>query len=212
MFIFSQYNTYLYTYNEVSQLSEIMSEENMILSEQIQEYEKRLFTYEDALLEYENKIDDIEDRLSEVDKRVNNIKYNTPSTNGDIQNLYHGRLHIPSVGINVALYNSYKQYITDRVDSANIFTYEDCSKYTIADHKNQEFSKLYNVQIGMTGYIELKNGDVINIKCIDIFNGHNVVDKIIDEDGVDVTSVADYMMYTCLDNWRNVRICLWEIT
>lgn len=123
---------------------------------------------------------------------------------------FYGRLYIPDAKIDVALYKGYAQAICDRQDSANIFSFGLDVGKTIADHSNQEFRKLFSVKIGTQGYIELENGDIINIVCTDIFNGHNNGVYITDEEGNSVMDVADYMMYTCRDGWRNVHICLWE--
>lgn len=123
---------------------------------------------------------------------------------------FYGRLYIPDAKIDVALYKGCAQAICDRQDSANIFSFGLDVGKTIADHSNQEFRKLFSVKIGMQGYIELENGDIINIVCTDIFNGHNNGVYITDEEGNNVMDVADYMMYTCRDGWRNVHICLWE--
>lgn len=123
---------------------------------------------------------------------------------------FYGRLYVPNAMIDVALYKGNSQAICDRQDSANIFALGLDEGKTIADHSNQEFRKLFDVTIGTDGYIELKNGDIINIVCINVFNGHNNGVYITDEEGNNVMDVADYMMYTCRNGWRNVRICLWD--
>lgn len=123
---------------------------------------------------------------------------------------FYGRLYVPDAKIDVALYVGYSQGICDRQDSANIFSFGTDEGKTIADHSNQEFRKLFSVKVGTEGYIELKNGEIINIVCTDIFNGHNDGVYIVDEEGNNVMDVADYMMYTCRDGWRNVIICLWD--
>ena len=123
---------------------------------------------------------------------------------------FYGRLYVPDAKIDVALYLGYAQGICDRQDSANFFSFGLDEGKTIADHNNQEFSKLFSVEVGTLGYIELENGDIINIVCTDVFNGHHDGTYIVDENWVNIMNVADYMMYTCRDSWRNVRICLWE--
>ena len=123
---------------------------------------------------------------------------------------FYGRLYIPDAKIDVALYIGTSQRICDRQDSANIFSLGIEDGETIADHNNQEFRKLFSVKIGTEGYIVLENGDIINIICTDVFNGHNTGYCIIDEEGNNVMDDADYLMYTCRNGWRNVLICLWE--
>lgn len=131
-------------------------------------------------------------------------------SNDDIFVNFYGRLYVPNAMIDVALYKGNSQAICDRQDSANIFALGLDEGKTIADHSNQEFRKLFDVTIGTDGYIELKNGDIINIVCTNVFNGHNNGVYITDEEGNNVMDVADYMMYTCRNGWRNVRICLWD--
>lgn len=123
---------------------------------------------------------------------------------------FYGRLYVPDAEIDVALYYGNDQEITDRRDSANIYTWEDYYGETIADHNNQEFRKLFDVMVGTKGYLQLANGDIINIVCTDVFNGHNTVDLIVDEHGEAAQGRSDYLMYTCCNHAYNVRICLWN--
>ena len=123
---------------------------------------------------------------------------------------FYGRLYVPDVEIDVALYCGSSQEITDRDDSANLFTWMSYTARIIADHSNQEFAKLFGVEAGTTGYIRLADGDIINIKCIEVLNGHNTVDAIVNESGACVMNSADYVMYTCRNSWQNIRICLWN--
>ena len=123
---------------------------------------------------------------------------------------FYGRLYVPDAKIDVALYSGNSQGICDRPDSANIYSLGLIEEKTIADHNNQEFSKLFSVEVGMQGYIHLENGDIINIECTDVFNGHNTGSDLTDEEGNSVMGAADYLMYTCRNGWQNIRICLWE--
>ena len=123
---------------------------------------------------------------------------------------FYGRLYIPDVKIDVALYTGFSQNICDRQDSANIFSFAVDEGKTIVDHSDQEFRKLFSVKVGTEGYIKLENGEIINIICTDVFNGQNNRAYITDEEGNNVMNIADYMMYTCRDGWRNVIVSLWE--
>lgn len=123
---------------------------------------------------------------------------------------FYGRLYVPDAEIDVALYYGNDQEITDRRDSANIYTWEDYYGETIADHNNQEFRKLFDVMVGTKGYLQLANGDIVNIVCTNVFNGHNTVDLIVDENGEAAQGRSDYLMYTCRNRAYNVRICLWN--
>lgn len=123
---------------------------------------------------------------------------------------FYGRLYIPDAKIDVALYSSSEQYVTDRSDSANIFTWGGHSGYIIADHNIQEFHKLFSVHVGTEAFIKLNDGDIINLHCVDVLNGHNTGIELTDEDYVSVHGKADYIMYTCKNGWKNILVCLWE--
>lgn len=122
---------------------------------------------------------------------------------------YYGRLCIPEANIDVGLYYGADQAITDRQDSANIFTMSVFDGLYIADHNNQEFANLYAIVVGMRGYLTLANGEVLNIVCTDVFNGHHTGKHIVDENG-NTNLDGDYLMYTCRDSWQNILICLWK--
>lgn len=130
-------------------------------------------------------------------------------TESNVNYLYYGRLCIPDANIDVGLYYGADQAITDRQDSANIFTTRVFDGLYIADHKNQEFSKLPRVKVGMRGYLKLADGAVFNIICTEVLTGHNTGKRITDENG-NFNFDADFLMYTCRDNSKNVLICLWK--
>ena len=124
---------------------------------------------------------------------------------------FYGRLYVSDVGIDVALYYDASQTVVDRLDSATIFKLAPNDGLNIGDHNGQEFRKLFRVKVGMDGYIRLESGDVVNIRCTDVFNGHNIRSAITDENGIIVSGRSDILMYTCRDSSENVLICLWEI-
>lgn len=121
---------------------------------------------------------------------------------------YYGRLHIPEVGVNVALYHGASQKITDRKDSANIFSMSIFNGLYIADHNTQAFKNLHKVLPGTKGYVELQDGDILYIECIDIFDGYNTGKLITNKSG-QTNFQADYLMYTCKKG-QNIVICLWN--
>ena len=221
-----------------AELSDAITEaetENAQLTEQLHSYEEQLEQYKQRFSLYEKRLAKLQKLYAylnaeetEESTEVTKVTEETEVTEVIAQPVqaepqtepqketaqtdtsYYGRLHIPSVGINVALYKGNSQAITDRTDSANIFSNGSYSGKAIADHNNQEFSKLFGVQVGTQGYIELADGGTINIQCIDVLNGYNFGVDIVDEYCVGVMDRADYTMYTCLDSWENVRICLWN--
>lgn len=125
---------------------------------------------------------------------------------------YAGRLYIREVGIDVALYRSNKQYVVDRDDSAAYF---DLSRWrghmSVADHWTQGFATLKDVTEEMEAYIVQPDGTTTYYTCTAVFDGHNTGHGITDWDGRFVHGDAPLLMYTCIDGWRNVRVCLWEV-
>ena len=122
---------------------------------------------------------------------------------------YYGRLRIPEVKLDVALYLGADQAITDRKDSANVFSMSVFDGLYISDHNTQEFGKLLEVEVGMRGYIALADGTKLSITCTEILTGRNTGKYIVDENG-NTDFDGDILMYTCRDSWRNILICLWE--
>lgn len=122
-----------------------------------------------------------------------------------------GRLHICSVGIDIALYRSNKQYVVDREDSAAYFDLAPWQGHMIiADHNTQGFDALLDVEVGMICTIFKEDGTVAYYECVDVFDGHNTGRYISNMSGKIVMHRADVLMYTCLDYWENVRVTLWN--
>jgi len=122
-----------------------------------------------------------------------------------------GRLSIPNVGINVAMYNTLSQGVCDREDSACMFNLSSYYGYIIADHSNQDFSVLPYVTVGTIGGIVQSSGDVVFIRCCEVFQGHNTGSRITDANYNCVFGLYDYLMYTCLDGWTNVQVTQWSV-
>lgn len=196
--------------------------------QELENYKKEL-----SNIDYDDKISEIYDEIDSLKKANNHNADTNPSSDAhvsdnasnkeditidynegiydDMADLYYGRLYIPSLNLNVALYYGHYQYITDREDSANIFFFGNDDGYTIADHNYQEFSKLFNIKIGTRGYIKNKYLGEIHIECVDVFNGYNNGSFIVDENGINAMNRTDYMMYTCHYNSEQVLICLWNV-
>lgn len=122
-----------------------------------------------------------------------------------------GRLRIPDADIDVALYDSSEQSVCNRWDSACVFTIYPYIGKVIADHCNQEFSTLKKVTVGTLGEITLADGTVRPIRCVEMFDGHNNGAAITDGNWKVVLGKYDYLTYTCVNGWQNVRVCQWEI-
>lgn len=122
-----------------------------------------------------------------------------------------GRLYIPDVGIDVALYRSNKQNVVDREDSAAYFSLSRWRGHMlIADHWTQGFATLKDVEVGMIAHIDHKDGTTTCFECVQAFNGHNTGKYITDWDYRNVVTWSDMLMYTCFDGWRNVKVTLWN--
>lgn len=122
-----------------------------------------------------------------------------------------GRLRIPAVGIDVALYRSNAQHVVDRLDSAAYFELRPwLGHMVIGDHNNQAFRALHGVEVGMTCYIQTPDGATLHYECMRVFNGINTGKYIAEENGRICMADADLLMYTCRAGWKYVRVCLWD--
>ena len=121
-----------------------------------------------------------------------------------------GRLVIPGAGIDVALVRSFSastdQAIADARDSACVYApHVTTGPVLVADHNNQEFRTLSRTTQGMTAYIQTDTGR-INLVCSVAMNGINDGFNIRDMNGNVVEDIADFVCYTCQQDWHHVRI------
>lgn len=122
-----------------------------------------------------------------------------------------GRLVIPGVKIDVALYTDGEgatemeklQNICDREDAAAFF--DDGSGYLVADHNNQAFRVLDSVSLGDKAFI-LRGHSILSLECDLKMEAHNYGKGIVDSEGNYVSSLSDYVCYTCQDSWNNVSV------
>ena len=119
-----------------------------------------------------------------------------------------GRLIIPAVGIDVALFYSYgsdemRQHITDDIDSAAL--YSDGIGFVIADHNNQGFASLPLVNSGDTAYI-LEGNSIMTLTCGLKIRGINTGFGITDQNGEVVTDESLFTCYTCGEDWTQIYI------
>lgn len=126
----------------------------------------------------------------------------------------YGRLFIPEVGIDVALFrkdlewaNEPAQKVVDRKDSACVFKYG--VEFVIADHKHQGFDALYNVKVGDLAFIKNKESIQVLI-CIQTGNGINNGNLYFEKVCLTKLNKGGYAMYTCNQNRRNVTITFWQ--
>ena len=124
---------------------------------------------------------------------------------------FSGRLYIDDIDIDVALYNSNKQDVVDRKDSAAYFNLSYApNSMIVADHNTHAFRSLEETRVGTIARIEKEDGTIIRYKCISTFKGHNTGKGITDQNGNSVVGKSDLLMYTCFDGWRNVWVTLWN--
>jgi sortase (surface protein transpeptidase) len=193
-------------YDKINDLNETIPQETHVADEEPNN------TNDDTSSSTNNKPEPLEEHKDEDTSKPND-NYNV-NIYEDMADLYYGRLYIPDLNIEVNLYYGWQKYITDRLDSANIFFFDDDEGFTIADHNNQAFANLHNVQIGTTAYINNKYLGRIDIVCVGTLTGYNITKAIVDENGNNAMKLEDYMMYTCIENnvSNDVFICLWHIT
>lgn len=132
-----------------------------------------------------------------------------------------GRLVIPDLHISVALYDvsggndEEMQDATDGADSAAWIDWSSAGhpeQPVIADHNDQGFDRLKGAVPGKTlAYIEV-NGVRTWYRCLANEKGKNQGDHLEGQDGRNVMeeNLDGIAAYTCLADWKHVRIVEWE--
>lgn len=128
-----------------------------------------------------------------------------------------GRLCIPAVGITVALDwcdvyadGDGAQSVVDWHDSAAYFWLDGI--HVIADHSNQAFDLLSEVEVGDVAYVE-DGSETTAYVCICVTDGVNTGHDIQTYDGTSASDYADVslVIYTCMNGWQNIRITMWSL-
>ena len=122
-----------------------------------------------------------------------------------------GRLIIPNADINVALFihgdgddaAQVRQNVCDAEDSAIL--YSDGVGNIIADHNNQGFINLPLVKEGDRAYI-LAGDCILTLECDLVTDGINTGEGITDTENNWVSAEEDFTLYTCGEDWVNVKI------
>lgn len=118
-----------------------------------------------------------------------------------------GRLTIPSLGINVALFASNSQAVVDAPDSAAYFGFGNI--IIIGDHQNQGFSAIRGASVGTVAYID--DGQTKRkLVCTGRTTGTNTGTDLLDSSGASVASRGGYVMYTCNSDWTNVTLAFFS--
>lgn len=119
-----------------------------------------------------------------------------------------GRLVIPSVGVNVALFSGSSQAIVDVQDSAAYFSAGNAM--VIGDHWNQGFTKIKSCTVGTKAYI-YRGDSIETLTCTNVCRGINNDYDILYEDGTSATTGSWLLMYTCNGaNYHDITITFWS--
>ena len=120
----------------------------------------------------------------------------------------YGRLSIPSVGVNVALFTGSAQSLVDAPDSAAYFPAG--NSMLIADHWNQGFTKIKGCHVGTRAYI-YKGASIQTLTCTGICQGVNNDYDLLCADGSSATMSGNTLMYTCNGaNYHDITITFWS--
>lgn len=124
----------------------------------------------------------------------------------------YGRLYIPEVGVDVAVYSTsecnidYAQAVCDRQDSAAY-----CANFNgghisyIADHWNQGFINIKYCQVGTEAFIKKCDGSVDEYVCVEVSEGHNTGYDLVDSNWNSIVCrEEDLLCYTCNGCWQNI--------
>jgi prepilin-type processing-associated H-X9-DG protein len=119
-----------------------------------------------------------------------------------------GRLVIPSVGVNVALFDGHAQRFVDAKDSAAYFLAG--NTMVVGDHWNQGFSKIKNCHAGTLAYI-YRGTSVQTLTCTGVCSGINGDSDLLYADGSSATMGGGTLMYTCNGaNYHDVTLTFWR--
>lgn len=141
-----------------------------------------------------------------------------------MEDRFSGRLTIPDVGVDVALYacsslpNDSQQEIVDAEDSAAYQQSWDFQEIPegrfIADHNYQGFAAIRDVVANETKAF-IKNGDTIEeYICVAVGEGSNLGSELVDWNGVSLNYdyiAGDLAMYTCNETWESITITYWQL-
>ena len=91
----------------------------------------------------------------------------------------------------------------------------DCEPVILADHENQDFARLFDVEEGDAAVMTYADGTSDVFVCSEVLEGFNAEDFLATLDGIPVQSIlpSDLIAYTCMRSSRNpngVLITLWS--
>lgn len=121
-----------------------------------------------------------------------------------------GRLIIPDIDINMALFNTNAQAVVDAKDSAACFKSGDT--FLVADHWYSGFERIRDCEKGDIAYVDM--GDKIyEFVCVEVIKGHNTGKILTDWDDNSIMydkNPNGLTLYTCMNGWQNIRIAFFK--
>lgn len=119
-----------------------------------------------------------------------------------------GRLRMPSIGVDVAVFNSDSQEVANAADSACYFTW--LGYPVMGDHNYQGWSKMSAFAPGTAIYFD-DGSSVQKYVCTANFTGINTGHGFTYEDGTPLEG-APLVLYTCLGaDWTHDRFCYFTL-
>ena len=121
-----------------------------------------------------------------------------------------GRLYIPDISLNTALFNTNSQEIVDAQDSAACFKSGDT--FLVADHWYFGFDKIKDCKKGSVAYIDTGE-TVYEYVCTDVILGHNTGKILTDSKDNSLmynVNTDGLTIYTCVNGWKNIRIAFFK--
>lgn len=116
-----------------------------------------------------------------------------------------GRFTIPSVGVDVAVYDSSDQAVVDRPDSAGLFYA--LGQNLVADHNYQGFDAILACEVGCKAYLETAD-ESLELTCTGMDVGTNTGRDIVLDSGRSIRGMnpGGYTCYTCNENRVRVTV------
>ena len=121
-----------------------------------------------------------------------------------------GRLSIPDISVDVAVFDTNAQGCVDAKDSAAYFKMGDT--YVVADHWYDGFERIRDCKKGTSAFIDTGEKRVEYV-CTQVILGHNTGSDLTDNNYNSVVrkwNPNGITLYTCVNGWRNVRIAFFE--
>lgn len=208
--------------------SMVFAENNISNTYLLNPIQKMVNTVDKSELDFSDKLNKLADAyLKNQKSELNNVKWfqgkliyrenKAPNTNilteianrsGEYPMI--GRLTIPDVKIDVAIFKTNAQKVVDAKDSAAYFRSGDTD--VVADHWYSGFERIRDCKYGTVAYVDTGE-KVIEYVCTEVILGHNTGKDLTDLNYVSILTGKNpkgITLYTCVNGWQNVRIAFFE--